>query len=280
MEYFLKETNKCLSQDLIQQIFDGKILISSSDSLDPIKNKALSILTNNFGADLNASFSLDDISNFVQKASLSKTEFTANSDFEEQLRLFVDSQLCMDPTDFLYDKPRLRIIPNSTRISSGVSYNYKLHRDTWYGAGIDQLNVWFPILNVSKDRTFGIAPDFFAKSVPNTSQSFDLDTWDQVHRPLASSNSNILSENRPHPMMKDSLPNPALVKPIDLDNGQYVLFSGHHLHGSIPNLTPLTRISCDFRLYLKSIDKLKDFRLPKNSDSASTGDYRKYLSPL
>ena len=175
MEYSSIRPNNATDYALIQEIFEGKLVVSSTDSLNPLKDKALSILEKYFGSDLDLSVSPSHISSFVQKASDTKTEFTSRSDFKSCLREFVGLELRMNPDSFLYDKPRLRIIPTSSKLNSGVSYNYKLHRDTWYGAGIDQINIWFPILNVSKERTFGIAPSLFDQYIPNTSQSFDLE---------------------------------------------------------------------------------------------------------
>ena len=38
-----------------------------------------------------------------------------------------------NPADYLFDVPRMRVVPNYDYLHAGVSYAYKPHRDTWYG---------------------------------------------------------------------------------------------------------------------------------------------------
>ena len=124
---------------------------------------------------------------------------------------------------FLYDVPRLRIVPNSNFLSSGISYNYKPHRDTWYGASQDQLNHWMAVSNVTKQSTFYLAPSYFEKPIENNSEIFDLDEWDSKHRKLASKN--VGSEERPHPIPLVELA-PEDKYEVVIPKGSEIAFSG------------------------------------------------------
>jgi hypothetical protein len=147
----------------------------------------------------------------------------------------------------LFDVPRLRIVPNSSFLSSGISYNYKPHRDTWYGAGQDQINHWMTLANATENSTFYIAPCYFSREINNNSEIFDLDEWDSKHRPRAESN--VTTEERPHPIPLTDLDMIDRYN-IVIPRGSEVVFSGQHLHGSAQNTRSLVRFSNDYRVCL------------------------------
>ena len=53
-----------------------------------------------------------------------------------------------DPEDTYFDLPRLRVIPSEEYLTTGVSYNYKAHRDPWYSHPTTLVNYWTPIFDV------------------------------------------------------------------------------------------------------------------------------------
>ena len=211
---------------------------------------------------------------FVENAEGVKKEFT-NSDFSHQLVRKIIERRYSDylESKIFFDRPRVRIIPNSKYISSGVSYNYKPHRDTWYGAVQSQVNHWMPVCNVSALSALFLFPSYFSKPVKNHSYRFDLAEWDKVHRPAAAKN--IRGENRPHPDPVDILDEHSRLKVVPVP-GSDIAFSGQHLHGSAPNSSDFIRVSIDFRVVVNH----HEHQPPSNIDSQATGDYISTLEPF
>jgi len=261
----------------IQSVYQGNLLfLPTSDSSNELCNFAESIVQEVFECEINKlrTDNSTDLNLFISKARKCKNIFTNSTETKKLLRDLILDRYQSDPkSELLFDVPRLRIIPNSGFLSSGISYNYKPHRDTWYGAGQDQINHWLGLANVSENSTFYISPSFFGRAVANNSNIFDLDEWDLKCRPVADSNR--LSEERPHPVPFQNLDTVEGLK-IVMPRGQEVVFSGHHLHGSAPNSTPFVRFSIDYRVY----PSRSNYSIPPNLDNKANGDYRKYMFPV
>ena len=261
----------------IHSVYQGNLLfLPTADSSNELCNFAQSIVQEVFECNINELRTDDstDVNSFISKARKCKNIFTNSTQTKKLLRDLIMDRYQSDPkSKLLFDVPRLRIIPNSRFLSSGISYNYKPHRDTWYGAGQDQINHWLALANVSENSTFYISPSFFSRAVDNNSSIFDLDEWDLKYRPVA--DSNILTEERPHPVPFQNLDAMAGLK-IAILRGQEVVFSGHHLHGSAPNSTSLVRFSIDYRVCPIS----PNYSVPPNLDNKANGDYRKYMFPV
>ena len=124
-----------------------------------------------------------ELAQFIAKAQIAKSSFTncetTKRILEKLIRVRYENIQAMD---IFYDVPRLRIIPNSSLLNSGISYNYRPHRDTWYGGGQEQINHWISVNNVTEDSTFYISPSYFSTKIANNSEKFDLDVWDSTHR--------------------------------------------------------------------------------------------------
>jgi len=258
----------------IKNIYSGQCVVYAP--LSPTRQLidfALSLVKQHALPALEIDSSESSVREFVDAARRIKSEFT-NSDLTRQIleKLIFERYSNYVEYSLSYDLPRLRIIPNSSILSSGISYNYKPHRDTWYGADQDQINHWIAVENVTSDSTFFIAPSFFDKSVENTSSKFDLDVWDAQFRYKASSS--IKREEREHPIPLQALQNTSML-PCAIPPSHEICFSGHHLHGSLPNTTDQTRLSIDYRVIVSGFDGL----YPNNIDSESRGEYSKFLKP-
>ena len=123
------------------------------------------------------------------------------------------------------------------------------------------------------DSTFYVSPSHFSRVIENNSEIFDLDVWDTKHRKDATQS--MRKEERPHPIPLEALPDSSRMAVV-MPRGHEFCFSGHHLHGSLPNTTKSVRLSIDFRVSIPSLSRLA----PKNIDSRATGDYQKYLIKL
>jgi hypothetical protein len=212
-----------------------------------------------------------DISLFITKAHKCKSTFTNSDKTQKLLKALIAERYKRYPNrELFYDVPRLRIVPNSNFLSSGISYNYKPHRDTWYGAAQDQVNHWMAVSNVTKNSTFYVAPSYFGKPIHNNSEIFNLDEWDSKYRTLAAQS--VENEQRPHPIPLVELAEEDKLHVV-IPKGSEIVFSGSHLHGSQANTTSKVRFSIDYRVSPETLS----FKLPQNIDSRATGDYKKYM---
>jgi hypothetical protein len=256
-------------------IFQGALCIAppSTNTLNLI-DYAADIVAEVFDCALDSIVVADDaesLGKYVNLAKCVKSKFTNSGTTKEILEsLILEKYSCFRDVEggIFYDVPRLRIIPPSRIISSGISYNYRPHRDTWYGSCQEQINHWISVANVSSESTFFIAPSFFRKSIQNSSETFDLDRWAEKYRPAATLD--IKTETRPHPMPIEAIEETEFLL-LNLPVGWEVAFSTQHLHGSYPNTTLKTRISIDYRVVIPSLAELA----PENIDSKATGDYYK-----
>jgi hypothetical protein len=142
----------------------------------------------------------------------------------------------------LYDVPRPRTSFPVGHLTTGIAFAFPWHRDVWYSAPAQQVNWWLPVFPVRAANAMEFDLACFDQPVPNTSGDFDyyrnnvsrLTTAQQVKqerqaRPAAT------GHDPAHTLTP--LPSP----------GQVLLFSGAHLHKSIPNTSGIARFSVDFR---------------------------------
>jgi len=246
--------------------------MNSSDCTEKLISWAEECIDEEFGNSLELLTSDTKKKNdFVIKVQSVKSKFTNH----EKTKKLLEELILLRYNEFLkfdlfYDVPRIRIIPTSKLLKSGVSYNYLPHRDTWYGAGQEQINHWISVKNVSDQATFFIAPSYFEKKVKNSSEIFDLNTWDREHRNVASKS--VEMEMRPHPMPLEEISDHLKIG-FDLAQGSEVCFSGHHLHGSSENRSLKVRVSIDYRVSIPSLP----LSPPKNIDCMATGNYFDFM---
>lgn len=215
-----------------------------------------------------------ELADFIRKAQTAKSGFTNCDETKRILEELIRFRYAgAKEIDIFYDVPRLRIVPTSSLLSSGISYNYLPHRDTWYGGGQEQVNHWISVDNVTKDSTFYISPSHFSREVANNSEIFNLDVWDSTYRKDATQS--MRKEERPHPIPLEEIPDSSRMAVV-MPQGHEICFSGQHLHGSLPNTTKNVRLSIDFRVSIPALIPTA----PQNIDSRAKGDYQKYMIKL
>jgi hypothetical protein len=163
-------------------------------------------------------------------------------------------------------------VPNFDYLHAGVSYAYAPHRDPWYGGPQYQINHWMPVQPIEPSRTMAIYPNYFNRAIKNSSADFDLERWVNVERFKATSN--VSKEERVHPLPLEDIDKTAELR-LAGDVGNIMIFSGHHLHATIPNQTPVTRFSVDFRFFhIRDLQTNGNdaIRAPQNIDSAATSE--------
>ena len=193
-----------------------------------------------------------------------KPAFTHHPRAKELLRdIFLD--LGADPTKTYFDVPKVRVVPPARYLSAGLGYNYKPHRDTWYSAPQCQNNWWTPIAGNSAKTGMQFHPDYWQRSVPNTSEGFDAYEWNKTSRRDAAVY--VKDDPRPHPTLAGVEPGTTIR--VVGDPGSLLSFSGAQLHSTVPNETDSARLSIDFRTV--HLDDLISQAGPLNIDSRSTG---------
>lgn len=184
------------------------------------------------------------VEEFVVLVTRLKGQFTNCLEVKEMIQRFV-LEIGADPADYLFDVPRIRVVPNYNYLHAGVSYAYKPHRDSWYGSLACQINTWMPVYTIQPDQTMMINPAYFSTPVKNSSAEWSLSNWINVQRSLAKDN--VTEEVRVHPVPLEEVSTLSEVR-IAANAGEIITFSGSHLHGTVPNYTEQTRYSIDFRL--------------------------------
>ena len=162
------------------------------------------------------------------------------------------------------DVPRLRGVTSDGYLTSGVGYAFHPHRDTWYSAPTCQLNFWLPIYDIESESSMDFHPQYWSTPVENDSHAFNYFEYNATGR-----------KNAAQHIKSDTRKQPRVTQPLDLEPafrfvgrpGSIVLFSGAHLHSTVPNTTGRTRFSIDFRA-VNSTDVMAQAGAP-NIDSHS-----------
>ena len=149
-----------------------------------------------------------------------------------------------DPSDTYFDVPRMRSSTSDGYLISGIAYAWHPHRDTWYSAPSCQINWWSPIYPITARNGMSFYLEFFDKVVPNDSSQYDYEVWNAKHRFSAASQ--VKKDTRPLPGPKNPIAGDKATTLV-CEVGGLIVFSGAHLHASVPNDSGKTRFSIDFR---------------------------------
>jgi hypothetical protein len=171
-----------------------------------------------------------------------------------------------DPEKTYFDVPRLRTAFPGDYLKSGIAYAFHPHRDTWYSAPMCQINWWMPVYDLNSENCMAIHPHYFDHPVRNSSSVYNYQRWNQENRFNASQHVKTDTRVQPHAEEPVELePQVRLVCPV----AQPYLFSAAHLHSTVPNASPVTRYSIDFRTV--HLDEVAAHGGARNIDSACTG---------
>ena len=267
MPKIFKESNYQISDIYKNSITDGDIhIFRSTNSLEKIIAYSKKIIKNHFNGfpHVQKAQELIDIKDYVEIISKIKNDFTNSSETNEIVQDMLN-KLNLKDEDIYFDKPKIRIVTYNKYLESGAGYVFKPHRDTWYAGPKSQLNFWFPIFDIDLNSTFAIYPNYWKKPVVNSSDNFDYETWKAKFRFTAKEH--IKSDTRNHPLALEEI-NTTEEFRVDCNSGDLIVFSGSHMHGTIPNTSNKTRFSVDLRILSKN---LHEQNIGLNIDSKSTG---------
>ena len=171
--------------------------------------------------------------------------------------------------DLYLDAVRLRVVAHNAFTIPAAAPAYYIHRDTWYANPACQWNWWIPVTDTPPERGFEIYPQCFARPVKNDSKLFDLNAWEAAGGFQAVVGTS--ADQRPHPGLDSGVTRESLgaALPIAGAAGDVLIFSGHHLHGTVANATGLTRFSLELRT-VHGAD-LHNGRGPREVDNQSRG---------
>jgi hypothetical protein len=190
------------------------------------------------------------------------------------------ADLGAEPAQTYFDVPRLRTM-TSDYLNAGLTLQFQPHRDTWFSAPMSQINFWIPVYEVEAANVMSVHPRYLTAPVGNTSGDYDYARWVAHDRTAAASQ--IETETRRQPELTQEIelePDLRVVTPP----GGVLIFSGAHLHTTVPNTTGRTRFSIDFRtVHRRDVETGGGVA---NVDAACTGttlgDFRRVadLAPL
>lgn len=121
------------------------------------------------------------VESFVERVTALKRHFTNGGEAKALIQAFI-LEIGADPGEYLFDVPRVRVVPHYDYLHAGVSYAYKPHRDTWYGNVDCQINTWMPLYSLKPEQTMMINPAYFNRPVNNSSDGWSLEPGALDHR--------------------------------------------------------------------------------------------------
>lgn len=238
------------SESVLQRAQRGEILVIRGDR----EIREVSVQARSFLAAL-----IDRLFHFARKVDLSKAHEVLS---KEQLAalfrhvhdhsresMFVPMAICrslvaagLSSKTLISSNVHFRLsVPNA---GLGTVHRTPPHRDSWYRLPPEGVNVWIPTTIVPGT---GVAfyPRFFGR--PLRRSRYNPDTF--------------------HPDVLDvDFEREAPFGPA-CDEGECLIFSGDHLHATLPNLSASTRISWDYRILplegLRASTRLHEFVLPE-----------------
>jgi hypothetical protein len=205
------------------------------------------------------------VERYVEILAELKPKFIHHPHCKELIRgMFQDLGCDIEKTYF--DVPRLRTMTHGSYLTAGLAYAFHPHRDTWFSAPPQQLNWWLPVYEIVAENTIAFLPKYWNQPIANSSRDYNYYKWNQESRRAAATQ-----------IKTDTRKQPQALEPIDMESqvrvvcpaGGIILFSGAYLHATVPNTSPRTRFSIDFRTV--HLDDVVDRRGAEIIDSECTG---------
>ncbi len=235
---------KLADRERREAIFRGDLLLHSRRAgMSDLCSYARCMIEEGFGDDPERAQEQQRVADFVAIAGPLKSRFTNDAVTRQLVRAILEEFAC-DLSQTYFDVPRLRVVTSNGYLTSGVGYAYRPHRDTWYSSPQCQVNWWAPVFALSEARSLALFPRLFDRPVENTSGEFDYSEWCRIGRNQALNQGTV--DTRKHPLPSGPLEHSEELR-VTMGAGESLLFSGAHLHATVPNTSGLTRFSLDFR---------------------------------
>ncbi|QEG00431.1 hypothetical protein Mal15_45010 [Stieleria maiorica] len=251
-------------------LYSGTVLVMpASESTRRIREFCWDRICQVFGDDPRGATRRIDGETLFQKAGLLRREFYQSEVCRRGIADLLRQTGC-DVDDHRCDPVRLRVITEGGHHNPAAAPVYYAHRDTWYSNPQCQITWWMPLHRVETTETFSFLPDYFDRAVGNDSGGFDYRQWTSKGTDLKIGWQDADAGRRElYPQLRESLPQHRRIA-FEAEPGEVIVFSGQHLHQTVPIEQGETRLSVDFRTVC-----LSDHRQgagPANVDNHSTGD--------
>lgn len=257
------------TDDLVRRhrLYDGEVIVypASPQSLALVSH-ARAMIVDAFGdrdPEL-AQFEMP-VEEFAAVLADVKPRFIHHPDSKILIRELLLASGC-DLGETYFDVPRLRTSTSDDYLTSGISYAFHPHRDTWYSAPFCQINWWIPIFAVVPENVMAFHPRYWDKPVLNGSRRYDYGEWNATGRVTAAQHVGRDTRDQPKPEEPIELDPNVRVVP---DRGGVMMFSGNQLHSTVPNTSGRTRFSIDFRTI--NLADVASGTEARNVDSECTG---------
>ena len=237
-----------------KDIFKGKIFVfkKSKIILDLVQEIKKNILIE-YNGPLEKLHHLD---NCEEISSTLVTNLKKIPEFKKLFKIFL-KEINFFHENSYWDQFRIRVAPAQNKFSYREASRINSHRDTW-GTNIhQQINWWAPISSISETNTMIFYPDYFSKSVKNSTSTWDLNTYLEHRKREDFSYPSA-------PQLLEDLPQDASVLSVNIEPGEILCFSGCHLHSSSKEKSDNTRFSYEIRTICQ--DDLDNRREAPNTD--------------
>ncbi|HET9256322.1 MAG TPA: hypothetical protein VFO16_14145, partial [Pseudonocardiaceae bacterium] len=222
-----------------QRLYAGQVMVySANPSSMAFIEHAREMIAESFGSrdPETAQFGMP-VEEFAAVLAELKPRFIHHPRSKELIRALLTEFGC-DPDQTYFDVPRLRTSTSDSYLTSGISYAFHPHRDTWYSAPFSQINWWLPIFPVVPDNVMAFHPRYWSNPVRNSSRRYDYDEWNRTSRHTAAQHIRTDTRDQPKPEEPVELDPQVRVVP---EAGGILLFSGNQLHSTVPNTSGWTR---------------------------------------
>lgn len=227
------------------EIFAGEIFETSALSLTKLVVHANHMIDNGFfGLDVETAHQALDGDDFRARVIALRKAFNEDTGVRHLVGKLLE-EWGADPDDAYFDTLRLRIAPPDNDTLDFPLAPLAPHRDTWGSNIYEQINVWAPLKPVSAENTVAVWPVLFDNFVPNDSKDWSLselrsrrEGGDVADYPL------LPTSAAPHDL--------AAAKKLTPEVGHAAIFSGAHLHASVPNITDRARLNFELRIVFLS----------------------------
>jgi len=205
------------------------------------------------------------VEEYVKVLEKLKPQFIHHPKSKELIQELLKEHGC-DLSKTYFDVPRLRTATTDNYLTSGLAYAFHPHRDTWYSAPQCQINWWIPVYDIVPENCMAFHPKYWNQPIKNSSRDYNYYRWNKESRGTASKQIKADTRKQPRPE-----------EPVEVDPqlrivpkvGGIILFSGAHMHSTVPNTSGFTRFSIDFRTV--HCDDVKEVVGAPNIDSNCTG---------
>jgi hypothetical protein len=257
----------CSDDERRTRLYDGQVLVySASPESRALVAHARALIAEAFGPnDPQTAQHTMPVEDFAGLLAELKPKFIHHPVSKQLIKALLASFRC-DLDDTYFDVPRMRTSTSNDYLTSGISYAFHPHRDTWYSAPFSQVNWWIPIYPVVPENVMAFHPQYWGNPVQNGSRRYNYYEWNRTSRQSAAQH--ITSDTRDQPKPEEPVRLHPQVRVVP-EVGGVMLFSGNQLHSTVPNTSGRTRFSIDFRTV--NIDDVRSRREAPNFDSECTG---------